>query len=587
MNAIIERFFPEALRNADFDTQRRARLILLLAFICAIASASYVPLYLSLSNPPAAIAASIASVIFMALVLVFRSTGAITLVGHMMCANALAVIGAGDLTTGALNSPAAVWFVLVFLLAVLTMGATQGRIWLVIVLMVFAVLVTLELNGIVLPNYIAADKRTQLRITSLFTFSLILFAIISVFESGKQQLLLLLHQEQDSIKEKVREAREDLQREQAIAHAKDQKILETAQEQQRYLESSVSRILQGVEQFSQGNLTVRLQSLDADKRDEIARLTDGLNEAIANVRDLMRKVRETADSTAQSSNEILSATEKMAFTAAEQARKASAVTERITELTEQMQRGASSARGFANMAQSTVKSSQDGSQRIQEAIAGMGSIAFVVAQSAETIRTLGESSNQIGEIVQVINEIADQTNLLALNAAIEAARAGDQGRGFAVVADEVRKLAERTTKATKEIATMINRIQNDTQQAVVIIGRGTGEVERGTRLVEEAGEAFMITRDNAAKGAEAYEGIASGIENRAAAFHNVVETITSTVGSMESTVEMTHHIEHSLESLADLVRDLQMLLRQFAIEDAQGTKTHSPILQNNTQRFLA
>jgi methyl-accepting chemotaxis protein len=587
MNAIVERFFPEALRNADFDTQRRARLILHLAFICAIASGGYVPVYLAFSNSPAAIAASIASVIFLLTAFVFRSTGSISLVGHSLCATALAIIGIGDVTTGALYSPAAVWFVLVFLLAVLTMGNRQGRIWLVIVLMVAGVLSVLEINGTALPNFLAPDKRVWLWTISLISFSLIIFAIISVFESGKQQLLLLLHQEQDSIKGKVREAREELQREQAIAHAKDQKMLATAQEQQHYLESSVSQILQGVEQFSQGNLTVRLQSLDAAKRDEIARLTDGLNEAIANVRDLMRKVRETADSTAQSSNEILSATEKMAFTAAEQARKASAVTERITELTEQMQRGASSARGFANMAQGTVKSSQDGSQRIQEAITGMGSIAFVVAQSAETIRTLGESSNQIGEIVQVINEIADQTNLLALNAAIEAARAGDQGRGFAVVADEVRKLAERTTKATKEIATMIKRIQNDTQQAVVIIGRGTGEVERGTRLVEEAGEAFMITRDNAAKGAEAYESIASGIETRATAFNSVVETVKSTVGSMESTVEMTHHIEHSLESLSGLVRDLQALLRQFAIDDAQGAHIHSPMLQNNTQRFLA
>jgi methyl-accepting chemotaxis protein len=134
---------------------------------------------------------------------------------------------------------------------------------------------------------------------------------------------------------------------------------------------------------------------------------------------------------------------------------------------------------------------------------------------------------------------------------------------------------------------MIKRIQNDTQQAVVIIGRGTGEVERGTRLVEEAGEAFMITRDNAAKGAEAYESIASGIETRATAFNSVVETVKSTVGSMESTVEMTHHIEHSLESLSGLVRDLQALLRQFAIDDAQGAHIHSPMLQNNTQRFLA
>lgn len=586
MNGIVERFFPTSLRNADFDTQRRARLVLQLALICTIGAGGYVPVYIAFSNTIAAVTASVSSIIFLTLIFIFRSTGSINLVGHIMCANGMVVVGVGDLTNGGLCSPTSMWFVVIFLLAVLTMGNKHGRFWLGIVFVVFGALAVLEMNGISPPNLIAADKRTLLWIISLFTFSFIVFAIISVFESGKQQLLTLLQKEQESIQEKVREARTELQREQAIAHAKDQKMLEMAQEQQRYLESSVSGILEGVEQFSHGNLTVQLQSLDANKRDEIARLTLGLNQAIANVRDIMRKVRETADITAQSSNDILSATEKMAFSAGEQAQKASAVTVRIAELTGQMQRGASTARGFADVAQGAVKSSQEGSQRIQEAMAGMGSIAFVVAQSAETIRTLGESSNQIGEIVQVINEIADQTNLLALNAAIEAARAGDQGRGFAVVADEVRKLAERTTKATKEIAAMIKRIQNDTQQAVEIIGRGTGEVDRGTMLVEEAGQAFMITRDNAAKGAEAYESIASGIESRAAAFQSVVETIHSTVGSIESSVEMTHHIEHSLESLSGLVRDLQSLLRRFEIDDA-SENIHSEMLQNGMQRYLA
>lgn len=586
MNAMIERFIPEALRNADFDTQRRARLVVQLSFICALACGCYAPIHLFYSAHWAAMSALAGCIALLLLAPMFRATGSINVIGHLVCLIGAIVIGVSAVAYGGLRSPTSSWFVFIMLLAMLIMGQKQGRFWLGVVFLICGVLAFLELNGMTPVSVVPKDKESTLWITSLFSFSLVLFAFVSVFESGKVQVLRLLQQEQASIKEKVHEARNELQREQAIAHAKDQKILETAQEQQRYLESSVSRILQGVEQFSRGNLTVRLQNLDADKRDEIARLTDGLNEAIANVRDLMRKVRETADSTAQSSNEILSATEKMAFTAAEQARKASAVTERITELTEQMQHGASSARGFANIAQGTVKSSQEGSQRIQEAIAGMGSIAFVVAQSADTIRTLGESSNQIGEIVQVINEIADQTNLLALNAAIEAARAGDQGRGFAVVADEVRKLAERTTKATKEIATMIQRIQNDTQQAVVIIGRGTGEVERGTRLVEEAGEAFMITRDNATKGAEAYEGIASGIETRAAAFNSVVETVKSTVGSLESTVEMTHHIEHSLESLSGLVRDLQTLLRQFVIEEVHQNLNPST-LQVSSYQYLA
>jgi methyl-accepting chemotaxis protein len=146
------------------------------------------------------------------------------------------------------------------------------------------------------------------------------------------------------------------------------------------------------------------------------------------------------------------------------------------------------------MAAERSKRSSDSAARggevVQQTISGMHRIAAQVKQSAQTVESLGVRSEQIGEIVGTIEDIADQTNLLALNAAIEAARAGEQGRGFAVVADEVRALAERTSVATKEISEMIRAIQKETKEAVVAMEEGVSEVEKGATTSEKSGEAL-------------------------------------------------------------------------------------------------
>ena len=236
--------------------------------------------------------------------------------------------------------------------------------------------------------------------------------------------------------------------------------------------------IQTLSVMATGDLTVRMAG---EYTGDLGLLKESINTVGRALEDALVKVTEAANATASASAEISSSTEQMAAGSLEQTTRAGEVAAAVDEMTKIILENARNARNVSETAHQARITAEQGGKVVNDTVEGMKRIADVVHQGAETVRELGRSSDQIGEIISVIDEIADQTNLLALNAAIEAARAGEQGRGFAVVADEVRKLAERTTRATKEIAGMIKKIQSDTVGAVGSMERGTNEVERGIR----------------------------------------------------------------------------------------------------------
>ena len=213
-------------------------------------------------------------------------------------------------------------------------------------------------------------------------------------------------------------------------------------------------------------------------------------EANKNISELVYHISETVETTATATAQISASFSSMTSGALRQSEQAGNVAAAVEEMTSNIIEGNRAMTLAVEKARRAGESAKHGGDVVIQTIHGMNTIAEVVLKSASTVQELGKSSEEIGAIVQVINDIADQTNLLALNAAIEAARAGEQGRGFAVVADEVRKLAERTAEATKQIGAMIKRIQRDTSGAVSSMKVGTQEVENGKILADRAGESL-------------------------------------------------------------------------------------------------
>ena len=306
--------------------------------------------------------------------------------------------------------------------------------------------------------------------------------------------------------------------------------------------------------------------------DEVGQLARSFKATMDELRRVIREVHDSATAVASASTEISSSTEQMAAGASEQTSQAAEVASAVEEMTKTIIENSRNASDTAETAKQAKHAAEQGGLVVDETVEGMKRIADVVKQSASTVQELGKSSDQIGEIISVIDDIADQTNLLALNAAIEAARAGEQGRGFAVVADEVRKLAERTTKATKEIALMIKKIQTDTKDAVVSMEQGTLQVDEGIKLADKAGASLHEIVGISQKVTDMVTQIAAASEEQSRASEEIsknVEGISTVTGE---TAQATQQIARASEDLNRLTENLQQLVGRFKLSGGSSTR---------------
>jgi methyl-accepting chemotaxis protein len=333
-----------------------------------------------------------------------------------------------------------------------------------------------------------------------------------------------------------------------------------------------------VQSIDNADLNMQFHS---ERKDEVGDLQRSFDRFVTSIKETLLQVAEASSAVASASSEISSSTEQMAAGSQEQTSQAGEVASAVEEMTKTIVENSKNAGNTADTAKMAKAAAEQGGQVVEETVVGMKRIAEVVRKSAETVQALGKSSDQIGEIISVIDDIADQTNLLALNAAIEAARAGEQGRGFAVVADEVRKLAERTTKATKEIASMIKTIQTDTAGAVTSMGEGTKQVDEGIKLADKAGESLKEIVGISQRVTDMVAQIAAASEQQSSASEQIsknVEAISTVTGE---TAQGTQQIARAAEDLNRLTENLQQYIDKFkltkesASSDGRGSATSS------------
>ena len=361
---------------------------------------------------------------------------------------------------------------------------------------------------------------------------------------------LALHTEKTTVEAKVREG------------------IQTVKSQQEHLQNSVQEMLRAMEQFAKGDLTSTLQSAS---QDEIGRLFEGYNEAVRNIRTMVAQVKMVSGATTASTSEITRNMQQVANDIAAQTQQINSIATAMEEMSATIAETTQQTTQASQAASEAEREAQTGGEVVTDTLSAVRTIGALVLQSVESIQALDRSSEQIGMVIQVIDEIADQTNLLALNAAIEAARAGDHGRGFAVVADEVRKLAERTQEATKEISKTIKQIQQETHNVVSEMTSGVQEVEKGNSAAAKAKEALerIISRSKEVSTIIGQVAVAS--EEQATSAQMIASNVDSIARLTQHSQDAVQKTHQTTKNLADLTGDLEYLIGQFRIENANAS----------------
>ncbi|MDH5516553.1 MAG: methyl-accepting chemotaxis protein [Gammaproteobacteria bacterium] len=358
-----------------------------------------------------------------------------------------------------------------------------------------------------------------------------------------------------------------------VSNAKERE--ELALEQNRRNQRAILRLLDEMANLAEGDLTVH-----ATVTEEITgAIADSVNYAIDALRSLVTTINLTAVQVSSSAEKTQATAGRLADASSHQAREIASASAAIADMSESMDKVSENASQSAEVARKSVDIAQHGATLVRNSIAGMDNIREQIQETSKRIKRLGESSQEIGDIVGLITEIADQTNILALNAAIQASTAGDAGRGFAVVADEVQRLAERSSNATKQIEALVKTIQADTNEAVHSMEQSTSGVVSGGKMAEDAGEALTRIEDVSTELATLIQAISDSANQQTVVATDVSNTMNVIQEITVQTSEGSEETSNSIGNLSEMANELRKSVAGFKLPDS-GDQVETVILNN-------
>jgi twitching motility protein PilJ len=328
-------------------------------------------------------------------------------------------------------------------------------------------------------------------------------------------------------------------------------------------QQAILRLLDELGSLADGDLTVQASVTE----DITGAIADSINYAIEALRGLVTTINQSAIKLDAAARQTQATATHMGEASETQLRQAGDATESTARMAASIEAVSGDAERAADVARHSVDVAHKGGAAVRRTIEGMNAIRETIQDTSKRIKRLGESSQEIGNIIELINDIAEQTNILALNASIQASMAGEAGRGFAVVADEVQRLSERAANATRQIEVLVKTIQSDTNEAVVSMERSTTDVVGGALLAENAGAALDEIESVSNQIANLVQNISRSARDQAVAAGDITRNMNVLREVSEQTADATGATSQSISKLADLATQLRNSVAGFRLPE--------------------